>query len=78
MPDLIATTNLLEGLEHPLSGDAPALKTSKNLWFSDIAKGNIFSGYKKRLVAWNGIDRPKYSDQIKSRFFLCFRKHILS
>ena len=40
MPDLIATTKLLERLEAPSSGDAPALKTSKNLWFSDIAKGS--------------------------------------
>ena len=26
------------------------LKTSKNLWFSDV-----FSGYRKRPVAWNGL-----------------------
>ena len=26
------------------------LKTSENLWFSDV-----FKGYRKRLVAWNGL-----------------------
>ena len=33
-----------------------ALKTSENLWFSDV-----FSGHQKRSVAWNGLNILNYN-----------------
>ena len=43
------------------------LKTSENLWFSDV-----FEGYRKRLVAWNGLIWERNLNSYDFVFLLLF------
>ena len=46
------------------------LKTSENLWFSDV-----FRGYRKRVVAWNMLLKMFYVGSINSVMSLLSAKH---